>query len=535
MVRRLLTVAAVLACAGVLSAPSFGARPGGLPHSVSSAHFVVHYTSDPDDEAYTTQTKAADLAALGERAYAAFKSWGFSTPADDGDGKVDVYIADLSGLSDPPLAYADTDVVAATSTGYIVFDVKSLDRSDENLTIAHELFHVVQFTSWGNAQASDAWLFEGSAQWAAAKAYDFPASLTNGLGPSDLSLDCRDSIGSFQKCSPDAYIDGGYSRWPFFQSLAARYGASFVQSVFLQGQTGVGATGALAAAIGAKGGSLGDVFGDWSVQQMTGTYGIPTLDAKAPTTYGTTMIAGTATGPLAAQKISVDHLATRYVKFTRGDGAGDHPCFAATLTITVILPAGVAARPFFYWNQKGSTAVPLVVNGSTASATVPWDTCLWASNVGYLSLPNPSTNVDAADFVVGGTLTVDPNTPATATSAPTPSNVYGGVTQVPSVDQAPTIALYGPLLLRVSTKAPTLRLIVQSSGEGKLHATLGSLDLGTPALRAGNNDLRFKLPNSFLSALRRSSAAKNVLTLTPVSSSGAAGPAVTRRVTLAKK
>lgn len=57
----------------------------------------------------------------------------------------------------------------------------------------------------------------------------------------------------------------------------------------------------------------------------------------------------------------------------------------------------------------------------------------------------------------------------------------------------------------------------------------------TPALRAGDDDLRFKLPKSFLSTLRRSSAAKNVLTLTPVAASGAAGRAITRRVELARK
>lgn len=535
MVRRLSTLAAVAALAGVFSATSFAARPGGLPRSVSSAHFVVHYTSDPDDPAYTTQTKAADLAALGERAYATYQAWGFATPADDGDGKVDVYVADLSGLANPPLAFADTDVVAATSSGFIVFDVRTLDRPDANLAIAHELFHVVQFASWGNPQPSDGWLFEGAAQWAAARAYDFPASLTSALGPSDISLDCRDSVDGFRKCSPDAYVDAGYARWPFFQSLAGRYGTSFVQSAFLQGQTGVGATGALAAAIGAKGGTLADVYGDWSVQQMTGTYGVPTLDANAPVAYGTPVITGSATGPLAARKVSVDHLATRYVKFLRGDGAGDHPCFAATLTITVTLPAGVSARPFFFWNQKGSSAVPLAVNGSTASTTVPWDTCLWASNAGYLSLPNPSTSVDAADFVVSGALTVDPNTPASATSAPAPSAVWGDVTQVPTSEQPPAIAVYGPLLLRVSPKAPTLRLIVQSSGDGRLAARLGSLDLGTPTLRAGNNDLRLKLPKSLLSALRRSSATQNVLTLTPLSPSGAAGEAVTRRVSLAKK
>ena len=67
-----------------------------------------------------------------------------------------------------------------------------------------------------------------------------------------------------------------------------------------------------------------------------------------------------------------------------------------------------------------------------------------------------------------------------------------------------------------------------------MHAALGSVDLGTPSLRPGNNDLRFTLPKSLLAALKcQLAAGSNVLTLTPVSSSGAkSGTAVTRTVTV---
>jgi hypothetical protein len=76
-----------------------------------------------------------------------------------------------------------------------------------------------------------------------------------------------------------------------------------------------------------------------------------------------------------------------------------------------------------------------------------------------------------------------------------------------------------------------LRLIVESTGDGALHATLGSIDLGSPTLRAGNNDLRFTLPKTLQARLRRSSSAANLLTLTPTSASGAVvGIAVSRRV-----
>ena len=531
MLRRALIAAVVCAAAGVLGTPAHAARPA-LPHSISTAHFVVHYTSDPTDTAYATMGQATTLAALAETAYATEVGWGFQAPLDDGDGKVDVYIQDLSGL-EAVLAYASPDAAGTTSKGYIVFGVGGLDASDEGLTIAHELFHVIQYGTWASFATSDRWLVEGAAEWAAAKVYGFPASMVEATGPADLSLDCRDTVDGFQMCDPAAYVDGGYSRWPFLQSLAGRYGAGFLQSVFAQGATGLSAIDAVGAALNAKGGTLADAYGDWAVQQMSGGYGVPTLDAHAPTTYAA-VSTGAKTGALPSISVPVDHLATRYLVLARGDGAADHPCFAATLSVTVTIPAGVTSRPFLYWNVKGSVPVPLTVVGNKASTTIPWDTCLWSGNVAYLALPNASTTVDAAAFVVEGSVTVDPNTPASATSAPDQDPVYGGVTPTSSAETPPAITVFGPLLLMVSAKSPTLRLIVESSGDGKVHTQLGSVDLGSPTLRAGNNDLRFKVPKTLLTALRRSAAAGNVLILTPLSPSGAvAGEAVTRHVAVA--
>jgi hypothetical protein len=530
MLRRALIVAAVCAVAGLLGTPANAARPA-LPHSVSTTHFVVHYTSDPTDDSYANAPQALALASDAEHAYAAETGWGFSAPLDDGDGKVDIYLLDLSSL-DGVLAYATTESNTPTATGYITYGIGSLGVPDQPLIIAHELFHVLQFATWGNPSASDAWLFEGSAEWAAAKVYDFPASKVAGVTNPDFPLDCRDSIGGFLGCDSDPYTDGGYSRWPFFQALAARYGASFLQTVLAKGATGMSATNALTAAIGAKGGTLSDVYGDWAMEQMIGSYGIPALDARVPTA-SPTVPTGVKTTALASFPVAVDHLSTRYIAFTRGDGAADHPCFAATLTVTVTVPSGVSSKPTLFWNVKGSAPVALAGSGSTLSATIPWDTCFWSKNAAYLALPNTTTTVDAAAFVVGGSVTVDPNTPAAATAPPDQAPVYGGTTTTPTADVVPAITLLGPLLLHVSADSPTLRLIVEASGEGKVHALLGSVDLGTPTLRAGNNDLRFTIPKSVLGTLRRSAAAGNVLSLTPLSPSGAAtGTAVTRTVSV---
>ena len=104
-----------------------------------------------------------------------------------------------------------------------------------------------------------------------------------------------------------------------------------------------------------------------------------------------------------------------------------------------------------------------------------------------------------------------------------------------SLEIAPSLTLFGPTILRLSSSDTRIRVIVESSGEGAVQGMLGNVSLGTVAIRGGNNDVRFKLPKTLLTALRRSAAAgANVLTLTPTSASGAVtGEAVTRTVQIA--
>jgi hypothetical protein len=221
-------------------------------------------------------------------------------------------------------------------------------------------------------------------------------------------------------------------------------------------------------------------------------------------------------------------LAARYVAFKRGTGASDGPCYAATLNVSVTVPFGIGARPVFHWTAAGSPAIPLSLSGETASLSVPWDTCSWGE-VGLVSLPNPSTSVDAAVFTVSGSVTVDKTT--LATSTPPPAGTYTGPT-VPSLtgDEPPSIAVYGPETLRVSKKRRVVRLVVFASGTGQLDAELGGLSLGSRVLRTGNNDLRFTLPRS----VTRSLAATSRLTLTSVATNGTRGATVTRKLVLTK-
>lgn len=530
MLRRLPILAAACAFAGLFAGHSSAAPPArpATQHTITTAHFVVRYNSDKAQPDYATETQAGDLAALAERAYATELGWGFQPPVDDGDGHIDVYVADLSAFPGV-LGLATPDGPSAPTSGYIQIAASVLGGDQELHTIAHELFHLIQFRTWVPQQESDNWLLEGAAEWAGYKA-DSYNRVSGSTGPVDMPLDCRDLASTLYMCDPSDYQDLGYSRWTFYELLAQKFGPAFLDTVEARAQATGSALAGLQAALGTKGATLGDTFTDFAVKEMAHGWGISALDSDTIPVYAGPVATGATTGAIPTTLVPVNHLAARIVSFARGDGQGQHACFAATLTLSVAIPAGTGSRPYWYWTGDAA-ATPLTVSGSTATIVLPWDTCTWQSGNGYLVLPNASTNVDAADFKVTGSLAVDQTSPATPGAAPTPATLTGPIVPVPTAAVPPAITLLSPLLLHVSASTPTLRLIVASNGDGAVHVTLGSVDLGTPTVRMGNNDLRFPLPKSLLTALRRSSAAGNVLTLTPLASSGsAAGQAVTRRV-----
>jgi hypothetical protein len=499
-----------------------------LPETLTSAHFQVHYSGDPATAWRINVMQANDIAAWAERAYAAYVSWGYAAPIDDGDGRSDIFVIELpagtwgSGKSDNPFGL--------TSTAYAL--VSGTEGVDER-KVTHLVFHIFQAAGW---VPLDPWLREAGAEWAAFRLLGYPSSLyaddaddvvpiTEYMTRTEIPLDC---VGDH--CGDTVYEQGNYHSWPFFVYLGERYGTQVVKDVHDRGPA-IGDPNALSLdflsqVLTAKGGSLGDVYNDWTVAAMTGNYLAPGLKGTTPQTW-TTIAAGATAGPIAPILVPANHLSVRYVGVQRGgDSAG--PCYAATLTLNVAIPAGVQSRPYFFWPSAGSTPVPLAVSGSNATLSLPWDTCTWDLQ-GLLSLPNDTTATDGIEFTVSGSLTVDKTRPATST--PPPAGAYTGPTvPAPIAEDAPAIALYGPETLRVSKTKRLVRLVVFSSGQGKLQAQLGATTLGTRALRAGNNDLRFTLPNGFARTL----AAKNVLTLTSLSSSGAHGATVTRKLVLTK-
>jgi hypothetical protein len=469
------------------------------------------------------------MAANLERAYTMYTTeLGYATPPSDGDAYIDVYVTDLG--SPGPLGLTFPDTGANQTSAYIIIDD---DVTELPYLASHELHHVFQLGIWA---PTSTWLLEGTAEWGGFRIMGFPAALPDGnddtfsiletLGAPDMSINC-----SGNACGLSDYEAGGYSRWPFYEYLSERYGPGIVRDIFLkaQGLNDVSLTGIdfLNATLADKGATLNDVFTDWTVANMTGKYTIASLKGVQAPVYSSTST-GDATGALPIQQVAVNHLAARYLAFARGSGQADGPCYAATLSLTVSWPSGLGARPYFLWPAAGNTPVPLAVSGSTANLSIPWDTCA-TDLAGVLSLPNPAPGVDAALFTVTGTTTVDKTRIATAT--PPPAGTYTGPTvPAPVSEDAPSIALYGPETLRVSKSKRLVRLVVFSSGPGKLQAQLGATMLGTRALRTGNNDLRFTLPTGFARTL----AAKNLLALTSMSTTGERGATITRKLVLTK-
>jgi hypothetical protein len=523
VLRRLGLVLIVLAClAGfassrALAIPLPSCTPA-LPQTIASAHFRVSYSDDPQVAGFLTQVQAGTVLAAAERSYASYVSSGFPTPAVGGSGKTELYVMDLTpyGLS------------AMYCNGSVVEDTKTVTGSSMPYSVGSDVF--TQVTS--GIGSAPQWLVDGTAAWASWRALGYPADSIGDLGPFDMALDCASAYDKVN-CSIKGYENLGASRWPFYEFLTERFGPLFVVDIFTASQA-AGGNGLLGLqnALVAKGTTLTAEYGAYAAKLLTGGWTATTLSTAVIPVSGTSIQTGISSGAIPTQSFGVNHLATKYVEIDRGDGSGDHACYAATLTLSVKIPAGVTSQPTFYWSGGGSAPVALTVGNNVATTTVPWDTCAWKTK-GYLALPNTSL-VDGTSFVVSGTLNVDFLVPVTSALPPAQTSQYGPVVDAATFSTAPVLSLFGPQLLQLAANEVSLRLIVQSSGEGSVSATIGSVAIGTRPLRPGGNDLRFPLPAGLLTRTLSQSNGGLVLTLTPLALDGTTtGAVVTKDVVVA--
>ncbi len=500
--------------------------PASGPNHIESAHFTVDYNGDKTNQDYITETQAGDILAAAERAYGTFVGMGYPTPlVNAATGKTGFAVVNLSaaGISSE---YCDANVD---------FDSTDVAADDMPYNVGADVFLEIGLKLIPHVGYPDYWLLQEAGSWASWKALGYPAASTANLGPFEMALDCWDP-NLTNACSKDGYTNLGGSRWAFYEYLAERFGQTFMLEAFADADGAHSSMTGLQTALAAHGSSVSTEYAAFATKIMAGGWTASALNVAAPPISGAAVHTGASTGDTAPQIFGIDHLATRYIEIDRGDGDASHACYAATLTIHVTIPAGVTSQPTFYWNGAGSTPVPLTVSGSSATASLPWDTCAW-QNKGLLSLPNTSVTANGTNFTVWTHIDVDTTKATTATPPPAPGSTYGQVIDTGSAIAVPDVVVAGPQLLRLAATDTQLHLIVQSSGEGTMTMTLGAFSLGTVPLRPGANDLRIALPKGALARLRTSSAT-NLLTLTPISMDGrTTGTAVTRGVafTPAKK
>ena len=518
----LVTLAASLAV-GVPRAAAIDPFPTTGVATLSSAHFVVHYWRDGScPSAAITQEHAGEVLGMAERAYAFYTAMGYTAPAGT-DISVDDFTIGCFAFGIPPGATpapldrwdailgSELHLSAATGLGYHV--------------IAHEVFHLFEETA--APSGLDPWLEEGLAEWAAVRADAAVGGLE--LSP-DRTMDC---VGA--ECGDSEFDKNGYPGWMLFEYLAESSGDAKVKSVLDAAAANPGWTGTQALSSVVQPTTLGKFFETYTTARLTGNFTSLVLAGVLPQTQGS-IVVGSSSGAISPVTLAVNHLAVRFVDLSHGLDTDSGPCFSATLALKVALPAGVASTPYYSANVKGSVAQPFAVSGTTASLTVPWNTC-GGSPRAYVSLPNETNDVvppalDGREFTLSGTVTVDKTKPAAASEAPAGVKVTGPVIQAPTTDPAPVLTLHAPELIRVALKTRLLRFVVFSSGDGTLKATLGSTWLGSAGLHAGNNDVRYVLPTQLLKSLRKTNTPANVLTLSSYSPGGTQGASVTRRVAM---
>lgn len=496
--------------------------PANPAESVQSAHFIVYYTDDPAVTSSITQTQAGAILAAAERAYATYTGDGFPAPAVDSTGKTEFDVTDL----------ASWNISSEYCVGAVDLHYTAVTGSDMAYVIGFDVFTQVEFSIGGGAED---WLMNGAATWASWRALGYPASSITDIGPFSISLDCNSTFNNqiLANCSKNGYENLGDSRWPFYEYLTETYGPLFMTNIFTAaGLAGGDGDAGLQNALAAKGSSLAAAYAAYTAKLLAGGWTATVLDTATIPVDATKIQAGTSSGNIPTATFGINHLATTFVQIDRGDGDASHPCYEATLTLNVLIPAGVTSQPTFYWTGGGSSPVALTVSGNTATATVPWDTCAWKTH-GYLSLPNTSF-VDGTSFTVSGTLSVNFQVPATSTVPPAGVTQYGTPIDSSTYPKAPSISLFGPGALALTPDASQLKIALQSNGEGKLKVTLGSLSLGAIPISAGSSAVAFALPAAALNALKAAGSGGLKLTLTPQSPSGAdTGTVVTRTVVLA--
>jgi hypothetical protein len=410
LVISLLFAAAALVCAQTALADTLDYS--NLAWSVGSKHAVVHYSTTKGDDDAITLDQARRILATVETLWATETGWGFAAPNEDGllggDGRLDIFVKnapDHRSFAQGGFTPARTSAAYLNLDPHNVFGAGSARRF--NGTIAHELFHAIQFHYAFEAP----FLAEATAEWAAIHAApkDYMGAPPLFVDVPEASLDCPGEV-----CGDPANLGAGYGQWPFFEYLSQRFGRKVIRETWaaarelqapelltfppdLQSH----ALEALDAALRLHKSSLSQAYGGYVRANLTPRWYRNRLlrtivDLRPPRKLE---LVGARPKKLKTENVIVDHLASTSITYATPGCVVGRKAPRAVLHIKVDLPGGVSSRPLFRFTDgaRRPTVKALSISSGVASIDVPrWGGCV----SGTLAVPNLSWATDDALFAV---------------------------------------------------------------------------------------------------------------------------------------
>jgi len=310
------------------------------------------------------QVWATEVEAMG---YRAPKTDALS-PENGGDGRLDVYLADVGDTVYGYCASDDPDVQRSSASAYCVVDDDfaraqfpgpTSGLAALEVTAAHEFFHAVQFSY---DYLEDTWLMEGTAAWIEDEVFDDVDDNRQFLNASPLSRSTTPLDVSFAPYH--------YGAWIFWRYLSETFDPGLVREVWEQadGSTGGGlySLAATRAAVSARGLSFGAVFGGFTAVNRIPAAGYEEGAAylRAPTSRTWTLRAAGASTGWRSQPL--EHLTSRSFAFRTGGSA------SSRLRLELRLPprATGSEASLLVFRRSGAVSVRSLSAGTGGKTTV---------------------------------------------------------------------------------------------------------------------------------------------------------------------
>ncbi len=336
---------------------ALGYRTSEAP-PVCSTNLCIHYVTSTSDAPDPTDNNGNGVPDYVDAAKNVFQNevwateigaYGYRPPKSDssspnngGNGKIDIYLADVGAdglyglctsddpnLENPSYPYFDAsaycvvdDDFAADQYGGTATGIRALQ-----VTAAHEFFHAIQFAY---DISEDVWFMENTATWVEDEVYDdindnyqylLASALSNPAKPLDYGADF------FQ-----------YGNWIFFRFLSEHFGSSsvhdpsIVRQAWEQADSAPGGPDrysleAVRKAIGSRGESIADVFAHFGAAnfkpQSFYEEGTSYAGVVGPPPVSGSFVLGSSSTNTGTVTKRLDHLSNRFFELKPGSGVSD--------------------------------------------------------------------------------------------------------------------------------------------------------------------------------------------------------------------